>query len=165
MLVILQPDDAEDEKYVLLTTQGRLAAGGLRFLELPAGMVDDKEFKGAAAAEIEEELDLKIREEELINMSEKAIPEGGEEDMPRAMFPSAGGCDEYIQLFLCEKKVKRDTLDEWTGKCTGLRDEGEKIILKLVKLEDLWWEGARDAKALAALSLYENLRRTGKLYD
>jgi hypothetical protein len=41
-------------------------------------------------------------------------------------------------------------LDEWTGKLTGLRDEGEKITLKLVRLEDLWWEGARDAKALRA---------------
>ncbi len=44
---------------------------------------------------------------------------------------------------------------------TGLREEGEKITLKLVKLEDLWRVGARDAKALAALSLYENLKREG----
>jgi len=44
-----------------------------------------------------------------------------------------------------------------------LRDEGEKITLKLVKLEDLWREGARDAKALGAWALYDGLRRSGKL--
>jgi hypothetical protein len=60
------------------------------------------------------------------------------------------GYDEYVPIFLHEKRVKREQLDEWTGKLTGLRDEGEKITLKLVRLEDLWWEGARDAKALRA---------------
>lgn len=158
-----EKEKCDNERYVLLTSQPRIAAGSLQFLELPAGMVDDKTFNGAAANEIDEELGLKIPADDLINMSTLAIPAGGEEDMPRAMFPSAGGCDEYIQLFLYEKKVPRKDLKEWTGKFTGLRDQGEKITLKLVKLEDLWWEGARDAKALAALSLWENLRRVGKL--
>ena len=79
------------------------------------------------------------------------------------MFPSAGGCDEYVPLFLHTKKIPRDQLKEWTGKLTGLRDEGEKITLKLVKLEDLWKEGARDSKALGAWALYEGLQKEGKL--
>ncbi|KAG4426903.1 hypothetical protein IFR05_017614, partial [Cadophora sp. M221] len=74
-----------------------------------------------------------------------------------------GGCDEYIPIFLHEKRIPREQLKEWTGKLTGLRSEGEKITLKLVKLEDLWLEGARDAKALAAYALYEGLKRSGKL--
>lgn len=173
MLVILRPDDlpkgSEDEKHVLLTVQPRVAAGSLRFVELPAGMVDDGSFKGAAAKEIEEELGLRIPEDELINLSELAMQDVGEgkgegkEDVPKAMFPSAGGCDEYIPIFLHEKRVPREQLKEWTGKLTGLRDEGEKITLKLVKLEDLWREGARDAKALGAWALWEGLKRSNKL--
>lgn len=139
MLVILRPDDlpkgSEDEKHVLLTVQPRVAAGSLRFVELPAGMVDDGSFKGAAAKEIEEELGLRIPEDELINLSELAMQDVGEgkgegkEDVPKAMFPSAGGCDEYIPIFLHEKRVPREQLKEWTGKLTGLRDEGEKVCL------------------------------------
>ncbi|CAG8977252.1 hypothetical protein HYALB_00009349 [Hymenoscyphus albidus] len=153
MLVILQPDDLSE-------------AGSLQFLELPAGMEDDGTFKGSAAKEIKEELGLDIPEDQLVNMSELAISQKeGEEEVPRAMFPSAGGCDECIPLFLHEKRVPSEQLKEWTGKLTGLRDEGEKITLKLVKLEDLWWEGARDAKALGALALalYEGLKRVGRL--
>lgn len=44
-----------------------------------------------------------------------------------------------------------------------MRDEGEKITLKLVRLDDLWKEGARDSKALAAWALFEGLTREGKL--
>ncbi len=168
-MVVLQPDDlpfrSQEEKHVLLTVQPRIAAGGLQFVELPAGMVDEGTFQGAAAQEIREEIGLEIPESELINLTELAIAEetGEGEDFPRAMFPSAGGCDEYIQIFLHEKKVPREQLKEWAGKLTGLRDEGEKITLKLVKVEDLWREGARDAKALSALALWEGLRRSGKL--
>jgi ADP-sugar diphosphatase len=170
MMVLLQPDDlpagSQEEKHVLLTVQARIAAGGLRFVELPAGMVDNGSFKGAAASEIEEELGLKISEDELINLSELALPEtneGKEDSLPRGMFPSAGGCDEFIPIFLHEKRVPRRQLKKWTGKLTGLRDQGEKITLKLVKLEDLWREGARDAKALGAWALWDGLRRSGKL--
>ncbi|KAI6716148.1 NUDIX family hydrolase [Marssonina coronariae] len=169
MMVLLQPDDlplnSQKEKHVILTVQSRAAAGGLNFVELPAGMVDDGSFSGAAAKEIQEEIGLEIPEHELINLSELTIPENatGEELSPRAMFPSAGGCDEYIPIFLHEKRVPREQLKEWTGKLTGLRDEGEKITLKLVKLEDLWCEAARDAKALAAWALYEGLKRNGKI--
>ncbi|KAE9365249.1 hypothetical protein N431DRAFT_446928 [Stipitochalara longipes BDJ] len=170
MLVVLQPDDmpeiSQEEKHVVLTVQPRIAAGGLQFVELPAGMVDKGTFNGTAAREIQEELGLKIPADELVNLSELAIPErekGKMEICPRAMFPSAGGCDEFIPIFLHEKRIPRQQLAEWTGKLTGLRDEGEKITLKLVKLEDLWLEGARDAKALAAWALYDGLKRSGKL--
>lgn len=167
MLVILQPDDipkgSQDEKHVLLTVQPRVAAGTLQFVELPAGMVDNGTFTGSAANEIKEELGLDIPEDELVDLTELAIPDDIVEELPRAIFPSAGGCDEYIPLFLHEKRVPREQLKEWTGKLTGLRDEGEKITLKLVKLEDLWWEAGRDAKALSAWALYRGLKTSGKI--
>ncbi|PVH68600.1 hypothetical protein DL98DRAFT_522648 [Cadophora sp. DSE1049] len=50
MMVLLQPDDlpqgSHDEKYVLLTVQPRVPAGGLEFVELPAGMVDGGTLEG-----------------------------------------------------------------------------------------------------------------------
>lgn len=104
----------------------------------------------------------------MTNLSELAIPATSgenvpEEVIPRSMFPSAGGCDEHIPIFLHERRVPREQLKEWTGKLTGLREEGEKITLKLVRLEDLWSEGARDAKALGAWALYQGLKRRGSI--
>ncbi|KAH6648743.1 hypothetical protein BKA67DRAFT_661697 [Truncatella angustata] len=175
MLVMLVPDDVapgsreeEDERHVVLTVQPRVPAGSLEFVELPAGMVDGGTFSGAAAKEIHEELDLVIQESELRSLSdlagggERQEPAGGE-GLPDAMYPSAGGCDEFIPIFMHERRVDRKSLDEWTGKLTGLRDHGEKITLKLVKMKDLWKEGRRDAKCLAAVALWEGLRREGKL--
>lgn len=171
MMIVLQPDDlpkdSKEEKHVILTVQPRIPAGTLRLVELPAGMVDDGTFSGSAAKEIKEELGLSIPESELTNLSELAVPasSAGEEGekLPQAMFPSAGGSDEYVPIFLHEKRVRRETLKEWTGKLTGLREHGEKITLKLVKLDDLWKEGGRDSKALAAYAMYEGLKRGGRL--
>ncbi|KAI1427447.1 hypothetical protein F5Y12DRAFT_783341 [Xylaria sp. FL1777] len=191
MLVMLIPNDIapgahpqtrksgglyDEERYVILTIQPRIPAGSLAFAELPAGMVDgddgsgsgEGKFAGTAAREIYEELGIEIPASELICLSDLAAGENealleSEEELPSAMYPSAGGCDEYIPIYMHERRVPRDTLKEWTGKLTGLRDHGEKITLKLVPLSDLWREGRRDAKALAALALWEGLRREGKL--
>lgn len=174
--MILQPDDvpkdSTDDLHVLLTIQPRIPASSLAFAELPAGMVDDGTFSGAAAKEIEEELSLKIPEAELVNLTELAcsLASSGhdtkaseKEELPKAMFPSAGGSDEHIPIFMHMKRVPRKSLDEWSGKLTGLREDGEKITLKLVKFDDLWIEGVRDAKALAAWALWTGLKRRGKL--
>lgn len=166
--MILQPDDIPKEsikeRHVLLTIQPRIPAGSLQFAELPAGMVDDGTFAGAAAKEIQEELSLTIPEDELIDLTALAIrDDSSNEKLPKAIFPSAGGSDEHIPIFMHVKRVPRAQLKEWTGKLTGLRDSGEKITLKLVKLEDLWWEAARDAKALSAFALYNGLLGAGKL--
>ncbi|KAI0848491.1 hypothetical protein F5Y00DRAFT_262587 [Daldinia vernicosa] len=191
MLVMLVPDDMpagheDDERYVVLTVQARIPAGSLAFVELPAGMVDEGgTFAGTAAQEIKEELGLEIPASELRCLSDLAATTGsieskgnedangdenggegegeGDENLPRAMYPSAGGCDEHIPIFMHERRVPRETLKEWTGKLTGLRDHGEMITLKLVPMRSLWREGARDAKCLAAVALWEGLRREGKL--
>ncbi|KAL2107358.1 hypothetical protein VUR80DRAFT_5337 [Thermomyces stellatus] len=174
MLVILVPDDVDtvpdssmSERYVVLTVQPRVPAGSLALVELPAGMVDGGTFVGSAAKEIKEELGLEIKEGELVCLSEMARPrsddEDGREQLPLAMYPSPGGCDEHVTIFMHERKVPRAQLKEWTGKLTGLRDHGEKITLKLVPMKDLWREGSRDGKCLAALALWEGLRREGKL--
>jgi hypothetical protein len=134
-MVLLQPDDlpkgSQGEKHVLFTMQPQVPAGRLQFVELPAGMVDGETFRGMAATEMKDELDLEILEDRLINLTKLAIPEKNVnkpgETTPRAMFPSAGGCDEYIQIFLYEITVPKAQLKKLTGKLTGQRDEEEKV--------------------------------------
>ncbi|KAF3351143.1 putative MFS-type transporter C3E7.06c [Verticillium dahliae VDG2] len=150
MLVTLVPDDARpdsDERYALLT-------------------------------EIREELGMDIRADQLTCLSalaaaleaeaqgpKQAPHHGGErgENLPCAMYPSAGACDEHITIYSHERRVPRAQLETWSGRLTGLRDEGERITLMLVPFAQLWRAGARDAKCLAALALYEGLKREGRL--
>jgi len=175
VLLIVQPEGAEgeDEKQVILTVQPRVAASSLAFTEIPAGMLDDQQdsFAGKAAKEIKEETGLELKESELLDMTKLAL-EGASSEYPpaaesleEAMYPSPGACDEFITLYLCQKRLKREHLEDLKGKATGLAEEGEKIKLKLVPLHMLWREGARDAKTLAALSLYENIKAIGMLPD
>ena len=171
--MILQPKDivppSEKDKFVLLTVQPRIPAGSMAMTELPAGMVDDGTFTGAAAKEIHEELGLEIEENDMIDLTSLAMSLSDKESqekyerLQKGVYPSPGGSDEYIPLFLYEKKVERRELEGWEGKLTGLRDHGEKITLRLVRLEDLWRIGARDAKALSAWALYKGLKDAGKL--
>ncbi|PHH69387.1 hypothetical protein CDD80_6778 [Ophiocordyceps camponoti-rufipedis] len=167
VLFMLMPDDTDDvddERYAVMTVQPRIPVGSMAFAELPAGMVDDAgSFKGAAAKEMEEELGITITDHDLTCLSELAVADDNDEGLATAMFPSAGGCDEHVTLYSHERRVPRDQLRDWTGRLTGLRSEGEKITLKLVPMRDLWREGARDAKALGALALWEALRREGRL--
>src|SRR5256885_9826492 len=98
-------------------------------------MIDDSgTFAGAAAKEIEEELGLKIPESDLIDLTKLALTSTESttgEKLQNGVYPSAGGCDEFIPIFLFEKRVDREQLKDWQGKLTGLRDSGEKITLKL----------------------------------
>ena len=169
--LILQPNDVEanteTEKQVILTLQPRIPAGSLSLPELPAGMLDDSgTFSGGAAKEISEETGLKISEKELIDMTKLALPSSSsdeDEQLQQGVYPSPGGCDEFVPIFLWQKRVPRDTLTEWQGKLTGLRDHGEKITLMLCPLDKIWQVGGRDGKVLAGLALYEGLRKEGKI--
>ncbi|KAJ5107830.1 hypothetical protein N7456_004505 [Penicillium angulare] len=172
MLLILQPDDLpadqENGKWAILTIQPRIPAGSLAFAEIPAGMLDDSgTFAGGAAKEIQEETGLSVQSNELIDMTALALQDTPEPDdgecLQKAFYPSAGGSDEFIPLFLCQKRMPRKEIEELQGKLTGERDHGEKITLKVVPLENLWKEGLRDGKTLAAWALYKGLQQEGKL--
>lgn len=168
--LILQPDDIpanqEKGKSAILTIQPRIPAGSLAFAEIPAGMLDDSgTFAGGAAKEIEEETGLSVQQSELIDMTSLALETAQDdgETLQKAVYPSAGGSDEFIPLFLCKKRMPRKEIEELRGKLTGLRDHGEKITLKIVPLENLWKEGVRDGKTLAAWALYKGLQQEGKI--
>ncbi len=164
MLMILRPKDARDERWVIMTEQARIPAGSLLFKEIPAGMIDAGTFTGAAANEIKEETGLIIPESDLIDMTAMALQsDKASEPLKAAMYPTPGGSDEFIPIFLWEKEMERDEIEDLKGKLTGERAKGEKITVRLCRYEDLWREGARDAKTLAAWALYEGLKREGTL--
>lgn len=161
------PEQSEEDKQVILTFQPRIPAGSLSFPELPAGMLDDSgSFAGGAAKEIVEETGLEIPASDLTNMTKLGIPAGpsdSDEHLQQAVYPSPGGCDEFIPIFLWQKRVPRGQLKEWQGKLTGLREHGEKITLMLCPLDQVWKHGGRDGKVLAGWALYQGLRNEGKL--
>ncbi|OQD80186.1 hypothetical protein PENANT_c038G06904 [Penicillium antarcticum] len=130
MLLILQPNDlpkdSEKDKKAVLTIQPRIPVGSLSFPEIPAGMLDDSgTFAGAAAKEIQEETGLLVEQNELIDMTALALQVGQEPDygerLQRAVYPSAGGSDEFIPLFLCQKRMPRSEIEALQGKLSGLR--------------------------------------------
>ena len=104
-----------------------------------------------------QECDLIISEEELVDLTELAYA-----GKWKGMLPSAGGCDEFIRLYMFRREVERDVLTELEGRLTGLREEGERIKLHIVPLKDCW-KMTPDGKALSCLTLYEKLAASGKL--
>jgi ADP-sugar diphosphatase len=152
----------------ILTHQPRPAATSLDFVEIPAGMLDKGELISKARGELEEEVGLVVKDEDLFDMTAKALEGESTDGAPKeaiqnAMYPSPGGCDEAVSLMLCQKRLTREKMEELNGKATGLRHEGEVITLELIPLERLYRRGARDAKALGALCLYLELGREGLL--
>ncbi|CAI6339231.1 unnamed protein product [Periconia digitata] len=166
VLIIVRPSDSLDERYVIMTEQPRIPAGSLGFLEIPAGMIDpsDDSFGGAAARELEEEVGLKLKKEDLIDMTELALRgHSTEERLEDAMYPSPGGCDEYISIYLWERDMDRMQIDGLRGRLGGERGEQEKIRVRLLNYEKLLHVGTRDGKTLAAWGLYEYLKRTRQI--
>ncbi|KAF2875070.1 ADP-sugar diphosphatase [Massariosphaeria phaeospora] len=165
MLLIVQGPNDEDEKQVILTIQPRIAAGSLAFTEIPAGMLDNGNITGKAVEEIRQETSLEVVATELTNMSDLAAEQATrpDEKLQSSMYPSPGGCDEFMPIMLCQKRLSEKMMADLSGKLTGLRDEGENITCRLVKLRDLWKEGCRDGKTLVAVALYEKLKEEGSL--
>lgn len=167
ILVILRSTDDIDERWVVTTVQPRIPAGSLSYAEIPSGMLDESgTFVGAAARVIQEETGLEIPANELKDMTELALEEAQDPEMrqlQQAMYPSPGGSDEFIPLLVWEKGLGRTEIEDLKGRLTGLRAQSEFITLRMCNYEELWKEGARDAKTLAAWALYEGLKRAGKL--
>jgi hypothetical protein len=170
VLMILRPKESVKERYVILTEQPRIGACSTSFLEIPAGMLDDKsgDVVGKAMQEIKEETGLHVRGEELIDLTEMALEsavQGTKEHLQPALYMSPANLDEYIPLLLWEKALDRKEIEELRGKLTGVRSEDELITLHVREYDVLWKEGARDAKTLAAWALYEGLNRAGKIEE
>jgi len=73
---------------------------------------------------------------------------------PRGAYPSAGGCDEFLRLFSCERSVSPEQLASLQGRLGGISDE--QIQLRVVRYEEAW-RVAPDLKTMSAMFLYERL--------
>ncbi|XP_078161928.1 nudix hydrolase homolog 14 [Carex rostrata] len=155
MLILLE---SGSQTYAVLTEQVRVPVGKF-ILELPAGMLDDDQgdFVGTAVREVEEETGLKLKLEDMINLTSFLDPTTGQ-----GVFPSPGGCDEDLRFFLYKGKVDEETLKMLQGKETGLRDHGELIKVHVVPYDKLW-HTTSDAKVLCAIALYEMAKKDGLL--
>ncbi|OGF25342.1 hypothetical protein A2331_03960 [Candidatus Falkowbacteria bacterium RIFOXYB2_FULL_34_18] len=147
-VAILLVLECEREEYTVLTRQPRFAMGDFDFPEIPAGMLDGSgDFIGIAAKELAEETGIKINKDKLIPLNPKEMG---------VMVPSAGGCDEFLKLFLLKEEITRDELMKLAGKCTGVAKENEYIVLDVIRLRDIPIK-TPDGKALSALALYDYL--------
>lgn len=129
------------------TQRQSVPIGQASFLELPAGMMDGKGgLAGIAIQEMKEECGIEVEANELIDLTllarEKAVG-----DRPTGMCPSAGGCDEFIQIMYLEKNITKEELEKMEGRLVGLRNHGEVITLRVVPFDEIWKVSA-DAKAM-----------------
>jgi hypothetical protein len=129
VLMILRPKDARHERYVIMTEQPRVGACSTMFLEIPAGMLDgEKNVKGKAIQEIQEETHLEIRKEELIDLTALALEEADKtEDLQSGIYMSPANLDEFIPLLLWEKELDRHQINDLKGRLTGLRAQDEVV--------------------------------------
>jgi ADP-sugar diphosphatase len=96
MLIVITCEE-DKRQYTVLTVQPRVPTGKYALEELPAGMLDASgSFVGAAAKELQEETGIIVNEKGLIDLTEKAF----KGTAYNHVYPSAGGCDEILRLFL-----------------------------------------------------------------
>ncbi|XWS49844.1 hypothetical protein CRYUN_Cryun12cG0038000 [Craigia yunnanensis] len=155
VLILLE---SEGLTYAVLTEQVRVPTGRL-VLELPAGMMDDDkgDFVGTAVREVEEEIGIHLNLEDMVDLTAFLEPSTGFK-----VFPSPGGCDEEIGLFLYRGHVDKNIITQLQGKETGLRKHGELIKVRVVPYEKLW-RMTPDAKTLMAVAIYEMAKKEGLL--
>ncbi|KAK2997757.1 hypothetical protein RJ639_024904, partial [Escallonia herrerae] len=155
VLILLE---SEGETYAVLTEQVRVPVGKL-ILELPAGMLNDNkgDLVGTAVREVEEETGIHLNLDDMVDLTAFLDPSTG-----CRVFPSPGGCDEEISLFLYRGNVSKEVITQLQGKETGLREHGELIKVHVASYENLWRMTA-DAKALMAIALFEMAKKEGLL--
>ncbi|KAL7171451.1 hypothetical protein ACSBR2_036159 [Camellia fascicularis] len=84
--------------------KARVPVGRL-ILELPAGMLngDNGDFVGTAVKEVEEETGIRLNLEDVVDLTALLDPSTG-----CRVFPSPGGCDDEISLFLYRRRVGKE---------------------------------------------------------
>uniref|UniRef100_A0A060TAI9 ARAD1D19866p n=1 Tax=Blastobotrys adeninivorans TaxID=409370 RepID=A0A060TAI9_BLAAD len=142
MFVVLQAEEDASEKYVVLVAQPRVPCADMALLELPAGMIDDGTFSGAAARELEEECGITVSEEEL----EDLTPSGG------PVLTSPGILDEEMRFYRVTKKMPRQQIHDMQGRLGGLENEHINVVIVPYQ-QCATHPQVRDGKVFIALGL------------
>ncbi|MFA5358814.1 MAG: NUDIX domain-containing protein [Patescibacteria group bacterium] len=149
-VVMLPIIDVDGEIFTVLVRQPRIATGKIALPELPAGMIDNGTFSGAAARELYEELGLVVGQKELIDMTEN-LPASA-----NGIYFSPGMLDEKAKFYMIKLVMTRKKMQELQNKITGVANEGEKITLQILQLR-LLSSVIQDGKSFIALALYHQL--------
>jgi 8-oxo-dGTP pyrophosphatase MutT (NUDIX family) len=123
--------------------------------EIPAGMLDGNgDFGYVAAKELREETGISINKDDPAFVDLTAMMYGADSE---GVYPSAGGCDEFMRIFLYTAYMTKVEIDAINGRKTGMADEGESIKVAIVPFHELARK-APDMKTLSALALYNAMK-------
>ncbi|KAL0246297.1 hypothetical protein GEMRC1_007509 [Eukaryota sp. GEM-RC1] len=118
-------------------------------------MLDDRgQFVGTAAKELQEETGITVCTSELVDLVQSVSNSSGHR-YP-GIYMSPGGCDEYIKMYYCEKKMSMKEIDDVHNRLGGEGDH-EKIRCRIIAESDLLTTVA-DAKALCCYALLDKIR-------
>lgn len=144
--------------YTAVVQQARVPIAQQSKVEIAAGILSDTTgtVAGAALDEIKQELDIDdLGPHNLIDLG--ALAWG---DSNNKWTTGCGAVDEHIISFAFHKNITLKWLKDKNGKQTGENHDGERIKIKIIKLDNLWLN-SQDSKALSSYCLYQNLIKTG----
>lgn len=142
IVAILPIINVGSEKYAILVEQDRITAGSDKLLEVPAGIIDNISPHDEAIREVSEELGISLKNDEL-----KALC-----DYPLHSDMTILSCTTMFYYFEQEWSINK--LNSFSGRKTGLSEEGENITLRIIPLDSLQ-KVTTDQKTIVAKALYD----------
>ncbi len=151
-LIILK---CEGEKYVLYVEQARIGMGSRNCAEIPAGMLDhSSDYEGVMITELDEEAHVQVERGELVDLTEEVL---GIKDT--GIYVSVGGMDEFLRMFLLEREVEREYIEQRHDLQRIHDSEDEVIQIKVEPYEKAQKAMSHDVKNLCAFYLYEKWKK------
>ena len=147
ILVIFKCKD-DNELYTILVSQPRIGSGTFS-LEIPAGMLDDSNaFIECAIRELEEEVHITAKDDEMIELSDFnfTIPEL---------------CDDNSKYYLYYKEETKENIMKFDNMSTGA-EEDEVITLKVSKFKEAM-KCATESVSLYCMKIFESKLANGEL--
>jgi len=144
LLEVTIEGEEQDERYIVLKEEVRMAACG-PVLEVPAGIINaEGTFAGQAAKELKEETGIEIPAGQMVDLGKVHM--------------SIGGCPEMVVLKLARITVTRKWMTAHHDKEHGVAEENERTKCKFIPVKDMLTRRAdgtflcEDAKFWAAWS-------------